>query len=155
MARYLGTVDGKTNSATLLLPVASGVTVTAGDFVYFDSGRITSASVANARLVGMVTETATGNAGGTVKALVVVEPNAKYLIDNDNVGTTFAATHVGTYFDMIGATGAQLVDTSSTSATAGQVLCLEYNPDIDPVSADASWGVFMIAQHAFTSDAVS
>lgn len=148
-ARYLGTVDGKTNVASLHLPVASGVTVTDGDFVYFASGRITSASVAGARLIGVVEETATGNAGGTVKALVTVEPNAKYLVDNDNDGTTFAAAHVGTYFDLIGATGAQFVDTSSTSATTGQLLCLEYNPQIDPVKSDTSQGVFKIAEHAF------
>lgn len=154
--RYLGTVDGKTNAATLLLPVASAVTVTNGDLVYWDgSGRITSATIANARVLGQAQSTVTGNAGGTNKVLVVVEPNAKYLMANDNLVTTFVATHVGTYFDLIGATGAQLVDTSSTSATAGQVLCLEYNPQIDPVKTDTTYGVFMIAQSALTSDAVS
>lgn len=129
--------------------MASGVTVTAGDFVYWSSGRITSATIAGARLLGVVEETATGNAGGTVKAMVTVEPTAKYLVDNDNVGTTFAATHVGTYFDLTGATGAQLVDTSTTSATTGQLYCLEYNPLIDPVKSDTSQGVFTIAEHAF------
>jgi hypothetical protein len=148
-ARYLGTIDGKSNALKQSLPVASGVTVTAGDFVYWSSGRITSASIAGARLIGVVEETATGNAGGTVKAMVTVEPTAKYIVDNDNVGTTFAATHVGTYFDLIGATGAQLVDTSTTSASTGQLYCLEYNPQIDPVKADTSQGVFTIAEHAF------
>jgi hypothetical protein len=94
------------------------------------------------------TLTVTGNAGGTNKMLVIVEPNAKYLVDNDNVGTTFAASHVGTYFDLTGATGAQLVDTSSTS-TSGSLLCIEYNPQIDPVQGDTSWGLFVIAEHAF------
>lgn len=148
-ARYLGTVDGKTNALTQELPVASGVTVTEGDFVYWASGRITSASVAGQPLVGVVQSTATGNAGGTVKALVIVEPNAKYLVDNDNVGTTFAASHVGTKFDLTGATGAQLVDTSTTSATTGQLYCVEYNPQIDPVKSDVSQGIFKIAEHAF------
>lgn len=144
----LGRADGKVNYATYEFPVASGVTVTKGDFVYFASGRITSASVAGARCVGMVLETATGNAGGTVKALVCVDPLMRYLLDNDNDTTTFAASHVGTNFDLIGATGAQLVDTSSTG-TSGQLLCLEYNPQIDPVRTDASWGVFILAEHAF------
>lgn len=147
-ARAIGRYDGDTKFATASFPVASGVTVTQGDFVYFSSGRITSASVAGARLVGQVLETATGNAGGTVKALVCVDPNMRYLIDNDNVGTTFAATHVGTYFDLIGATGSQLVDTSTTSTT-GQLLCVEYNPQIDPVKSDTSYGVFVIAESAF------
>ena len=149
-ARYLGTIDGKSNHLTQDLPVASGVTVTAGDFVYWASGRITSASVAGALLVGVVTETATGNAGGTVKALTIVEPTAKYLVDNDNDSTTFAISHVGQYFDLIGATGAQLVDTSSASQSTGQLYCQEYNPQIDPVKADVSQGVFVIAEHAFS-----
>jgi hypothetical protein len=148
-ARYVGTLTGSpTNYATRSFPVANGVTVTDGDFVYFASGRITSATVAGARLIGQVVENATGNAGGTVKALVNVEPNAIYLIDNDNVGTTFAASHVGTNFDLIGATGAQLVDTSTTGTT-GSMVCLEYNPQIEPVANDTSWGLFMVAENAF------
>ncbi len=152
MAKYttlLGNIDGKSNSVTMNLIVGNGVTVTAGDFVYFSSGVITSATIAGARLIGQVQSTATGNAAGTVKALVVVDQAAKYLAKNDNVGTTFASTHVGTYFDLIGATGAQLIDTSTTSATTGQLLCLEYNPQIDPVKSDTTYGVFKIAEHAF------
>lgn len=147
-ARPLGRIDGHTNYATRSFPVANGVTVTDGDFVYFASGRITNASIAGQQLIGMVTETATGNSGGTVEALVIIEPTMLYLVDNDNVGTTFAATHVGTKFDLTGATGAQLVDTSTTSATSGQLLCVKYNPTIDPVSTDTSYGVFVIAEHA-------
>ena len=148
--RPLGRIDGNTNYATMNLPITSGVTVTEGDAVYFDgSGRITNSSVAGQRLVGVAAETATGNAGGSVKALVICDPNMRYLIDNDNVGTTFAVTHVGDYFDLIGATGAQLVDTSTTSNTTGQLLCLEYNPQIDPVKSDTSYGVFLIAEHVF------
>lgn len=147
-ARPLGRIDGHTNYATLNLPVADGVTVTDGDFVYFASGRITSASVAGQPLIGVVVETATGNTAGTVKALVIIEPTMRYILDNDNIGTTFAASHVGTKFDLIGATGAQLADTSSTSATTGQLLCVEYNPQVDPIKADVSQGVFVIAEHA-------
>jgi len=148
-ARPLGNWDNTSNSASMTLPVASGVTVTKGDFVYFASGRITSATVAGARLLGVVDETATGNAGGTVKALVLVDQNGRYLVDNDNIGTTFDASHVGTYFDLVGATGAQLVDTSTTGAT-GSLVCLEYNPQIDPVKSDTSYGVFAIAEHALS-----
>lgn len=149
MARYLGTIDGKSNHLTQDLPVASGVTVTAGDFVYWASGRITNASIGAKRLVGVVTETVTGNADGTVKALTIVEPTAKYLVDNDNVGATFAVGDVGSYFDLTGATGAQLVDTDSKSDSSGQLYCVEFNPQIDPVKDDTSQGVFTIAEHAF------
>lgn len=147
-ARYVGTIDGKSNHLTQDLPVADGVTVTAGDFVYWSSGRITSASIAGKRLVGVVTETVTGNTAGTNKALTIVEPTAEYLVDNDNDSATFAATHVGTYFDLVGNTGAQLVDTDSTG-TSGQLYCVEYNPQIDPVKEDTSYGIFTIAEHAF------
>lgn len=147
----LGRLDGNTNYAKYAFPITSGVTITAGDFVYQDaSGRITNSSITGARLVGMAEETAVGNAGGTVKALVCVDPLMRYLLKNDNLVTTFAVTHVLTNFDLIGATGAQLVDTSTTS-TSGQMLCLEYNPVIDPVSTDTTYGVFIIAEHLFSA----
>lgn len=148
LPRSLGNVYGGYNGATINLPIASGVTVTAGDFVYMSSGRITSATIAGARIIGQVQQTGTGNAGGTVKALVAIDPDQRFLIQNDNLVTTFAATHVGQYFDLIGATGAQLVDTSTVSATVGQMLCMEYNPQIDPVRTDATYGVFKIAEAA-------
>lgn len=148
MSVYLvGRLDGKSNFASKSFPVASGVTVTKGDFVYFASGRLTSASIAGQAPIGCVLETATGNAGGTVEALVCIDPHMQYAVDNDNVGTTFAASHVGTKFDLIGATGAQLIDTSSTSATTGTMLCVEYNPQIDPVRNDTSFGLYVIAEH--------
>ena len=147
-SRMLGCYDGDTNFATYSFIVTSGVTVTAGDFVYFASGKITNASIAGALLVGMAMETVVGD--GTATALVCVDPDMRYLLDNDNVDTTFAATHVGTKFDLTGATGAQLVDTSSTGTT-GQLLCLEYNPQIDPVSSDTSYGVFVIQESIFTN----
>lgn len=146
--KILGNVDGGANFATYAFPVASGVTVTQGDYVYFSSGRITSATIAGARPIGMALETAAGNAGGTVLALVCIDDEVKYLLQNDNVGTTFAASHVGQYFDLIGATGAQLVDTSTVSTTLGTVMCLEYNPQIDPVKTDTTYGVFILINSA-------
>lgn len=146
-----GRLDGKTNFATRDFVITNGVTITAGDFVYFDgSGRITNSSVAGQLLVGMAIEGGAGNVGGTVKAKICVDPWMLYLLKNDNLVTTFAATHVGTKFDLIGATGAQLVDTSTTSTT-GQLICVEYNPQIDPVKADTTYGLFMIAENVWTS----
>lgn len=155
-ARLVKNLDGSpSNGATLEFAIADGVTITDGDFVYFASGRITNASIGTQRLVGLANvgpdgATATGNTAGTVKCLVYVEPTAVYLIDNDNVGTTFAASHVGTNFDLTGATGAQLVDTSTTG-TSGSLICIQYNPAIDPVRGDTSWGLFMIAEHVFST----
>jgi hypothetical protein len=147
-AQLLGRVDGNTNYSTHPFVVGSGVTVTKGDFVYFASGVITSASAATQKLLGMALETATGNAAGTIKALVCVDPTMRYLIDGDEIGTALGATHPGTYFDLIGAGGAQLVDTSSTSTT-GSLLLLQNNPQVDPVRSDTSVGEYVIAEHYF------
>lgn len=156
-AKYAGNLDGSpTNGATRRFKVASGVTITDGDFVYFDgSGRITNASIGGQLLVGVANvgaagDTVTGNAGGTVTALVVVERGALWLIDGDEVGTSLAATHVGTKFDLTGATGAQLVDTSTTGAT-GQLILVENNPQIDPVKGDTSYGLYMIAESVWSA----
>jgi len=141
----LGCIDGNTNFATYEFIVADTVTVNDGDFVYFDGdGEVTNATIAGARIVGMALDTVVGN--DILKVLVCIDPQMRYLLDNDNVGTTFSAAHVGDYFDLVGATNAQLVDTSSTSNTTGQLVCLEYNPQIDPVKGDTSWGVFKIAE---------
>ena len=149
--RPLGRIDGQTNYATYSFIVDSGVTITEGDFVYSNgTGEITNASIGGARLVGMALETATGNAASTVTCLVCIDPTMRYLVDNDNDTTTFTAAHVLDNFDLIGATGAQLVDTSSTG-TSGSLICLEYNPQIDPVKSDTSWGVFMIAEQVFST----
>lgn len=146
--QLLGRADGNTNFATQSFVVTSGVTITKGDFVYLASGELENTSVAGKKLLGVALETKTGVADNSVECLVCVDPTMRYLVDNDNDTTTFAATHVGTYFDLTGATGAQLVDTNTTSTT-GQLLCLEYNPQVDPVRSDTSWGTFVIAEHYF------
>ena len=146
--RPLGRVDGHTNYATYRFIVATGVTVNDGDFVYFDGdGEITNATIGTSRLVGMALETVAGD--DVLTCLVCIDDQMRYLVDNDNDSTTFAVSHVGDYFVLTGAAGAQLVDTSSTSNTLGQLLCLEYNQQIDPVKGDTSWGVFKIVNSVF------
>lgn len=159
-AQYIGAVSGNVTAVTKEYPVASGVTVNDRDFVYTASGRITSASIDGVTLLGMAigqdsaavsthTETyaATGNAGGTVKMLVIVDPNAKYAVKNDNTGTTFAASHVGTCFDITGATGSQIVDTSTTGTT-GQLECVGFG-----YQGDTTYGVFTINEHKYKVNA--
>ena len=150
-ARYVGTTDGKSNALTQAFIVKSGVTVTAKDFVYIvdDEGVVSSASIAGARLLGVAKSTVVGDGSATV--LVITEPNALYLVDNDNDSETFAVTHVGRLFDLTGATGVQQVDTSAESQTGAQLFCHEYNPQIDPYKTDTSIGLYSIAEHAFQS----
>ena len=146
--RALGRIDGHTNYATREFIVANGVTINENDFVYFDGdGEITNATIGTSRLIGQALQTVVGD--DILKCLVCVDDQMLYLIDNDNDGTTFGAEHVGDYFVLTGATNAQLVDTSSTSNTLGQLLCLEYNPQVDPVKGDTSWGVYKIVNSVF------
>lgn len=163
MAEVIGTASNSTASfVTKEYPVASGVTVTDGDFVYLTSGRVTGASITGVTLLGLVqggqsndlastvqsgSLATTGDASGTKKVLVVVDPSAKFIVKNDNIGTTFAATHVGQAFDVIGATGAQLVDTSTVGAT-GQLECVEYG-----YQGDITKGIFIINEHKYKLNA--
>jgi hypothetical protein len=152
----LGAVNGVSNGVTKEYAVADGVTVYSKEFVYLDAnGRVSSESIAGVRLLGQVvggssrdldrsySASATGNAAGTVKVLVLIDPEARYLLKNDNVATTFAATHVGDYFDLVGNAGSQLVDTSTVSTT-GQLVCLEFSPGIR--GTDATYGIYKIAE---------
>lgn len=158
--QYVGSAVSGVSAVTKEYPVANGVTVYDGDFVYLTSGRITNASIPGVTLLGMVvgqnsarpdlvTETysATGDSAGTVKVLVIVEQNAKYALVNDNIGTTFSASLVGTTFDLIGAGNAQLVDTSTTGTT-GQLECVGFK-----VGNDATMGYFIINKHKYKVNA--
>lgn len=157
---WIGSAVSGATAVTKEYPVANGVTVNDGDFVYLSSGRVTSASIAGATLLGQVrggqsndpsnhsaTLSATGNAAGTVKVLVIVEPNAKFAVANDNVGTTFAVSHIGQCFDLTGATGAQLVDTS-TAGTTGQLECIGFGYE-----GDATVGIYIINEHKYKVNA--
>lgn len=156
-AKHVGNIAGQINGVTREYAVVSGATVYEGEFVYLDgtTGRVTSASIPGVRLLGTVvgadngnldraySASATGNAGGTVKVLVNIDKDALYLLKNDNAVTTFAVTHVGTYFDLVGNPGSQLVDTSTTSTT-GQLVCVGYAPLIR--GTDTTYGLFKIAE---------
>lgn len=146
--KILGDYEGGANFATYSFIVANGVTVTAGDFVYLTSGKLSSATITgDARPIGMVLETAVGNAAGTVTALVCIDTDVRYLLQSDGSGT-FDASSVGKYFDLTGATGVQKVLGSSSSTTTGVLICLEYNPQIDPVRTDTTYGVFALVESA-------
>jgi len=80
-----------------------------------------------------------------------IQPGMQFLMDNDNDATTFAATHVGGRFDITGATGEMIVDTSTVAqvgggAETGQLFCIEYNPKGWGMDSDTSIGVFEVAE---------
>jgi hypothetical protein len=133
------------NSGCPDIRVKASQTITKGDPVNIEAGYWNLAA-ATEKIFGIANETVVGNAGGTSKLEVIpVREGDIFIADNDNVGTTFAATHPGTYFDITGTTGAVLVDTSSTTTT-GQLLCVEYNPQNLGLDSDTSIGLFMIAE---------
>lgn len=119
----IGRIDGHTNYASQSFVVASGVTINAGDFVYFTtSGTVTNATVNGARLVGMAEGTAVGNSTGTVTVLVCIDRNMRYLIKSTTALTisngTVATDGIGTYYDIAGTTGAQTVSYTGTTLGA-------------------------------------
>ena len=161
MAEYIGSHQGESNSVAREYPVASGVTVYDNDFVYLDAtGRVSSAAIAGKRLLGTVlggpnnaaalatartyTPTAVGDAPGSVTVLVNIESEARFLIKCDNVTNVLSEASQGQYFNLIGNPGAQLVSGISKSATAGQLVCLKFNPGIR--GTDATYGIFAVAQ---------
>lgn len=161
MPQLIGSAVSNFTGVSKMYPVADGVTVTDGDFVYLSSGRVTNASIAGKTLLGIVlgkstdvsdhsgTLTATGNTAGTVKVLVHgVAPNDKYVVTSDNVGTTLAASHVGQAFDLTGTTGAQLLDTSTASATTGQLEVVEFG-----YKGSATKAVVIVNEHKYKVNA--
>lgn len=153
MAKYMGRVDGYSNAVALEYPVADGVTVHEGDFVYLaGNGRVTNAAIADKALLGYSlgvntqdladsTTTATGDTAGTVKVLVVVEPTARYLVE---AGASLTAADVGNYYDLTGAAGNQTISAASKNAGGGQFLLTRLAEGIQG-SADTH-GVFTIAR---------
>lgn len=145
--QVLGNIDGGTNYATRPFKVTNAVTITKGDLVYLTSGKLSNATITgDSRPVGVAQETVVGT--GSNLCLVAIDEDLILLMQQDNIAATFAATDVGKYFDVTGATGAQLVDTSTGSTTTGVLFCLEYNPQVDPVRTDTTYGLFLIAEHA-------
>lgn len=152
---YMGEEAGVSKSTSREYAVADGVTVTSGDLVYLDGGRVTNASIAGKRLLGQVqggdtqdldrdySLTAVGDSDGTVKVLVNTEIESRYLMESDEDTSTLAAADVGELFDLIGATGVQKVDSSSAGAT-GQVRLIERATGVR--GGDATHGIFAIAE---------
>lgn len=100
-------------------------------------------------IFGIALEAAT--AENQTITVVRIVPGMKLLMDNDNVGTTFALTHVGARFDMTGATGAMVVDTSTAAQVGGggetgQLFCLGYNPKGFGMDSDTSIGLYQVAE---------
>lgn len=129
------------------LQLVAGGTIAAGDLVELKTNGTVQVATTGTPILGYALNAAV--ISGTV--YVVKGTRMRGLMANDNLGTTFASTHVGGRFDMIGATGAQLVDTSTVLQTgadtdAGQLLCRAYNPQGYGFDADTTVGLFEIIE---------
>lgn len=156
-AEYINREDAQSNSATRECAVASGVTVYNRDFVGYASGRVTSASIATQRVIGMVmggpsrikgrsqrTSTgselsATGDANGTVKVLVNIEPEAEYLL---KASATLTAAQVGATFNLQGNAGSQLINATADAEGDGQFELVRLANGMR--GTDGTFGVFRI-----------
>jgi hypothetical protein len=118
------------------------------DLVTVETDGQLDATAVGELIEGVVVKAVTGAAASTY---YLTGPRLKILMDNDNTGTTFAATHVGARFDAGGTTGAQIVDTSTVDATStgtGQLKCLKYNPQGygTEFDSDTSIGLYEVVE---------
>lgn len=109
--------------------VVSGDTIAAKDLVTLQTDGQAEVTGAGEPIFGQALNAATSGAD----LYVLRGSRMQFIMDNDNVGTTFAASHVGARADTIGGTGAQKIDTSSVAQVGdgtdtGQVLLIAYNP---------------------------
>lgn len=152
MSQWIGSAVSGANGVTKEYPVANGVTVTDGDFVYLTGGRVTNASIGGVALLGLVNGkqsnrfddhsealTTTGDSNGTKKVLVIVEPNAKFLVTK---ATDFVASDVGQRYDISGTTGAQVA--SGAAGSTGQLEIIQ-----NGYKGNNKQAIAIIAEHRY------
>lgn len=155
-ADFVGNLRGETHAESIERPVTSAVTVTSGDFVTITDGRV-ALPADGGKIAGVVNggdtsklasvpgvRTATGNAGGTVKVLVTVGNDLRYLV---KASRALTAADEGDRFDLNGGTGAQVVD--GTASATGSLLCVKANPGIR--GTDNTYGIFVVVNDQFAN----
>jgi hypothetical protein len=154
-AEWINREDAGSRSASREAPVADTVTVYNRDFVYYASGRVTSATIAGAVIAGMVLGgntrlvgrsqrtnqatplSVTGNTAGTNKVLVVIEPMAVYLLKAS--GTVTEALK-GQNFNLQGAAGSQLINITPSASGSFELI----KPAGGMRGTDNTFGLFRI-----------
>jgi hypothetical protein len=131
------------------MEVLAGEAIAKHDFVNFVGDGKVEAVDAGDPIFGYALEAAT--AEDETITIVRVVPGMQFLMDNDNVGTTFALTHIGGRFNITGDSGEMLVDTSSVDIAGdgtdhGQLFCLGFNPKGFGMDSDTSIGIYQVAE---------
>lgn len=139
-ARVVGSLSP---TGQLLRKFTAGGTFAEGDFVKLQgtTGEIVIATGGDA-ILGVAMEAGVDGS----EAYVNITPKMLVIMDNDLDSDTFAATDELQFADIIGATGAQQVDTSSHSATVAQLMCLGYNPKGYGLDSDTSIGLYLVTE---------
>lgn len=155
--KHLGQRSGLIQSTTEERPVTNSSTVADGDFVELASGRV-AATDGTGRLYGVVkggsnddlvsrnyrTPSTTGNASGSKKVLVELCEGQRYELP---VSASLASDAEGSYYDIGGSQGSQVVNNATKSATEGQLQCIERIPT-NAAGTEFERGVFVVAERS-------
>lgn len=138
-------VGSRAGISSVYADFLSGATLARYDSVKLSSGELALGTAGDA-LVGVNMEESVTNASEGVQ--VDITPYMLVIADNDGVGGAATVANVGEYADLIGATGAQLIDTSTFSTTVATFRMTELNPQGYGFDSDTSIGLFEIAERA-------
>lgn len=145
----------KKDSEATVVTLEAAETIAKNDFITILTDGEAEVSATGEGIFGIALEAATD--GNPVRVLRA-HPGMVVMMDNDNVGTTFAGSHVGARFDITGTTGEQLVDTSTAAqdgTDSGQLFCIGYSPVGYGFDGDASIGLFEIAEIQGLTNAIA
>jgi len=146
----------KKDAEATVLTLTAGEAIAVNDFVSILTDGEVEVTAAGEGIFGIALEAAAAK-GDEIRVLRA-HPGMVVMMDNDNTGTTFAATHIGGRFDTAGGTGAQVVDTSTVAqdvTDSGQLFCIAYNPQGYGFDGDTSIGLFEIAEIQGLTNALS
>lgn len=123
--------------------VKANTTITKFDPIHLEAN-VADLAAAGEPIFGVAMDTVV-QASGSLTVPILRGRDIVYQADNDQDTNTWPATtyQAGSFFDITGATGAVLVDTSTgTLSQSGQLVAVENSSPLD--SADASLGLFKI-----------
>ena len=157
-AKWVGNLNGGTAPISKKFYIKASEVITKGDFLTIDdaTGKVDVAAT-DEPLLGIASETVTGNAAGSNKVEVLFAiPGTLWMIDADG---TMTNADVGEWHALVGTTGIQQVDADTGAAvptsTIAQFVLLEWKPQGYGADTDASMGIYTPAYTYFTANTAS
>lgn len=156
--KHLGQRSGLIQSTTEERAVTNSSTVAEGDFVELAQGGRVAATDGTGRLYGVVkggsnddlvsrnyrTPSTTGDADGTKKVLVELCEGQRYELP---VSASLASDAEGSYYDIGGSQGSQVVNNATKSATEGQLQCIK-RIATNAAETEFTRGIFVVAERS-------